>query len=97
MGENDFSTLPVALYGIILWMSALAYFIMVRALLACHDDDSLLIAALGNGRKERISLILYTAAVPLAFLRPWIAMLIYVTVAAMWLIPDPRIEEKLVD
>jgi hypothetical protein len=70
---------------------------MVRTLLAYHDDDSLLIAAIGSGRKERISLILYTIAIPLAFLRPWIAMALYVTVAAMWLIPDRRIEEKIAD
>ena len=97
MGENHFSTLPVALYGVILWASAFAYYLMVRSLLACHDDDSLLIAALGSGRKERVSLILYTAAIPLAFLRPWIAMTIFVIVAAMWLIPDPRIEKRIAD
>jgi uncharacterized membrane protein len=95
MGENSFSTIPVALYGLVLWMTALAYYLMVRALLAYHDDDSLLIAAIGSGRKERISLTLYTIAIPLAFLSPWIAMALYVTVAAMWLIPDPRIEEKI--
>jgi uncharacterized membrane protein len=95
MGQNNFSTFPVALYGMILWFTALAYFLMVRTLLANHDDDSLLIAALGSGRKERLSLALYSAAIPLAFLRPWIAMAIYVTVAAMWLIPDRRIEEKI--
>lgn len=95
MGENHFSTLPVALYGAILCLSAFAYYLMVRALFAYHDDDSLLIAALGSGRKERVSLILYMASIPLAFLQPWIAMAIYVTVAAMWLIPDRRIEEKI--
>jgi uncharacterized membrane protein len=97
MGENSFSTIPVALYGVVLWMTALTYYLMVRTLLAYHDDDSLLIAAIGSGRKERISLILYTIAIPLAFLRPWIAMALYVTVAAMWLIPDRRIEEKIAD
>src|SRR5215208_2829404 len=97
MGENQFSTLPVALYGVILWLTAFAYYLMVRALFACHEDDSLLIAALGKGRKERISLVLYSAAVPLAFLHPWIGMIIYVVVAAMWLIPDRRIEEKITE
>jgi uncharacterized membrane protein len=95
MGENDFATLPVALYGLILWLTAVAYYIMVRALMACHDKDSLLAAALGSGRKERISIILYSAAVPLAFVNSWIAMTIYVMVAVMWLAPDPRIEDKL--
>ena len=97
IGESHFSTIPVALYGVVLWLAALAYYLMVRALMAHHDKDSILIAALGNGRKERVSLILYTVAIPLAFFRPWIAMLIYVTVAAMWLIPDRRIEEKLAE
>ena len=97
MGQNNFATVPVALYGVILWLSAFAYYLMVLTLLAYHDDDSLLIAALGDGRKERVSLLLYTAAIPLAFLQPWIAMVLYVTVAIMWLSPDPRIEEKIVE
>lgn len=97
MGQNNFSTVPVALYGVILWLSAFAYYLMVRTLLAYHDDDSLLIAALGAGNKERVSLLLYTAAIPLAFLQPWIAVALYVTVAIMWLIPDRRIEEKIVE
>jgi uncharacterized membrane protein len=97
MGQNNFATVPVALYGGVLWMTALAYYLMVRALLAYHDDDSLLMAALGSGRKERVSLVLYAAAVPMAFIQPSIAMALYVTVAAMWLIPDRRIEEKIAD
>jgi uncharacterized membrane protein len=95
MGQNNFATMPVALYGVILCLTAFAYYIMVRVLMAYHDDHSLLADALGNGRKERISLVLYAAAVPLAFVQPWIAMALYVTVAVMWLIPDPRIEEKI--
>lgn len=95
MGENHFATLPVALYGFVLWMTAFAYYLMVRALMSYHDRDSVLRDALGTGRKERISLALYTAAIPLAFLEPWIAMALYVTVAMMWLAPDPRIEDKL--
>jgi uncharacterized membrane protein len=95
MGQNNFATMPVALYGVILCLTALAYYIMVRVLMAYHDDHSLLADALGNGKKERISLMMYAAAVPLAFVQPWIAMALYVTVAVMWLIPDPRIEEKI--
>src|SRR5215217_4970997 len=74
MGENNFATIPVALYGIILCLTALAYYIMVRVLMAYHDDHSLLADALGTGRKERISLLLYCFAIPLAFLQPLIAM-----------------------
>lgn len=95
MGEHDFATVPVALYGAVLWLSAFAYYLMVRELMSYHDRDSVLAKALGNGRKERLSLILYSAAIPLAFVNAGIAMILYVTVAIMWLVPDPRIEDKL--
>jgi len=94
MGEH-FSTIPVAFYGSVLWLSAMAYYIMVRALLSHHGKDSLLATALGNGVKERLSLIIYTAAILLAFVSPWISTGLYVVVAIMWLIPDRRIENQL--
>lgn len=97
MGESNFATIPVALYGAILLMCAMAYYIMVRALLAKHAADSVLASAISSGSKERWSLFLYTVAVPLAFLNPSLSMLIYVTVAVMWLVPDSRIEERLSD
>ena len=97
MGENHFSTIPVAMYGVVLWLSAMAYYIMVLRLLAYHANDSLLAAALGEGKKERISLFLYTAAIPLAFINPQIALALYVTVAILWLIPDRRIEKVFAD
>ncbi len=92
MGENHFSTIPVALYGGVLWLSAMAYYIMVLVLIRHHGRDSLLVTAIGDGRKERLSLFLYTIAIPLAFLNSWISVALYVTVAVMWLIPDRRIE-----
>lgn len=95
MGENHFSTFPVALYGLVLWFSAMAYFIMVRTLMSQHHKDSVLATAISGGEKERVSLFLYTAAIPLAFVASWIALVLYVTVAVMWLIPDRRIENKL--
>ena len=95
MGENNFSTIPVALYGVVLWLSALAYYIMVRTLMAHHGEDSLLAAAIGRDVKGLRSLYLYTAALPLAFVSPMIALALYVTVAIMWLIPDRRIENEL--
>ena len=95
MGENHFSTFPVALYGLVLWFSALAYFIMVRVLMSQHHKDSVLATAISGGGKERVSLIIYTAAIPLAFIFSWIALALYVTVAIMWLIPDRRIENKI--
>lgn len=92
MGENNFSTIPVAMYGVILWLNALAYYLLVRALMAHHGKDSLLATAIGNDWKGKLSLYIYTAAIPLAFLAPWIALALYVTVAVIWFIPDRRIE-----
>jgi len=95
MGENNFSTIPVALYGLVLWLSAMAYYIMVRTLMAHHGQDSLLATAIGKDVKGLRSLYIYTAAVSLAFASPWIALALYVIVAIMWLIPDRRIENRL--
>jgi uncharacterized membrane protein len=95
MGEHHFATVPVALYGGVLWLSAMAYYIMVLRLLAYHGEDSLLVAAIGDGRKERFSLLLYTVAIPLAIVQAWVALALYVTVAILWLIPDRRIEKVL--
>ena len=95
MGENNFATVPVALYGIVLWLCAMAYYLMVRTLMAHHGHNSLLAEAIGRDTKGLRSLYLYTAAIPLAFLAPWIALGLYVTVAIIWLIPDRRIESTL--
>lgn len=95
IGERGFDVIPVALYGVVLWMCGLAYYILVRALLVNHAKDSLLATALRDYTKERRSLVLYGLAIPLAFVSPWIAMGLYVLVAIMWLLPDPRIEEKI--
>ena len=95
MGENDFAQLPVALYGIILWMSALAYYILTRTLVSLHGTDSILATALGRKIKEISSLIIYTAAIVLAFLNTGISLALYVFVAIMWLTPDTRIEKTL--
>jgi len=92
MGENNFATIPVALYGIVLWFAGLAYYIMVRTLMKYHSQDSLLAVAISDNRKEIWSVFIYTIAVPLAFLSPWISLALYVTVAIIWLAPDQRIE-----
>lgn len=97
MGENNFAALPVALYGVDLLMSAIAYYILVRTLIALHGVDSPLAVAIGSDLKGKISPILYLAAIGLAFVRPWISCALYVTVAAIWLIPDRRIERTLTD
>jgi uncharacterized membrane protein len=94
MGENNFAEWPVALYGCILFLSAVAYTILVRALLAAPGNE-LLASALGSDLKGKMSTVIYVVAIPLAFVRPWLACGIYGLVAAMWLIPDRRIERKI--
>ena len=95
MGENHFSQWPVALYGTILFLAAIAYYILVRSLLTLHGPGSLLAEALGSDFKGKISLVVYVVAIPLSFVRPWIGCAFYVLVAVMWLVPDRRIERKI--
>ena len=97
MGENEFSAWPVALYGVVLWFSGLAYYFLTKALLKLHDQDSALAKALKWNIKEIMSLVVYTIAIPLAFLNSWIAGGLYVFVAVIWLIPDTRIERTLAE
>jgi uncharacterized membrane protein len=97
MGDSHFATLPVATYGVVLFMAAVAFTILVRLLIARHGPQSALARAIGDDRKGRISLTLYGLAVPLAFVSRWISMGIYVIVALVWLIPDSRIERILVE
>ncbi len=92
MGENNFAPLPVALYGVILLLDAIAYFILTIALKAHHDEDSRLAKAIGNDFKGKISVVIYIVAIPLAFVHSLIAAALYIAVALMWLIPDKRIE-----
>jgi uncharacterized membrane protein len=96
MGENSFGSWPVALYGVVLLFSAIAYFILSRALLSLHDKDSVLAKALGRDTKGKLSVFIYLAAIPLAFFLPWLSYAFYVMVAIIWLVPDRRIEQKLV-
>ena len=95
MGENHFSQWPVALYGTILFLAAIAYFILVRALLTLHGPNSLLANALGSDFKGKISIVVYVVAIPLAFVRPWMACGFYILVTVMWLVPDRRIERQI--
>jgi uncharacterized membrane protein len=97
MDENHFAPLPVATYGLVLLGAATAYFVLTRVLLRSHATGSLLSRALGADRKGQISLVLYAAAIPLAFARTWISLALYVTVALIWLIPDRRFERLLAD
>lgn len=95
MGENGFATWPVALYGVVLLLAAVAYFILTRALLAVHAADSPLAKALGRDFKGKISLLFYLIAIPLAFFVPWLSGGIYMAVALLWLVPDRRVEKTL--
>jgi uncharacterized membrane protein len=79
----------------VLLLSAIAFSILVRAILACQPRDSVLAGAIGDDLKGRLSLGLYTAAIPLTFLNRWIAVTLYALVALMWLVPDRRIESRL--
>ncbi len=96
MGENNFAAWPVALYGVILLMAAIAYFILTRALLTLHGRESVLATAIGRDVKGKISMAFYIVAIPLAFLRPWIACALYILVAVLWLVPDRRIEKTII-
>jgi len=95
MGENHFESWPVAVYGMVLLLAGVAYFILTKALINLHGQESSLATSIGSDRKGQISIALYAAAIPLAFARPWIAGAFYVVVAIIWLIPDRRIERKL--
>jgi uncharacterized membrane protein len=96
MGENHFAAAPMALYGAILFMAAIAYLLLQRTIIASEGRDSLLKTAVGKDWKGRLSPVLYTGAIVASFLSPWIAGGIYVAVALMWLVPDRRIANVLV-
>jgi len=95
LGENKFATVPAALYGVVLLCAAIAYFILARSLLSIHSPDSVLATALGADFKGKVSMVTYLVAIPLAFVRSWLACGLYILVAVMWLVPDRRIEKKI--
>jgi uncharacterized membrane protein len=95
MGENHLAAIPTAIYGFVLVMAGIAYYVLERAIIAKQGRESFLALAVGKDRKAKISLALYLAAIPLAFVSSWIASALYVFAALLWLIPDPRIEKAL--
>ena len=95
MGENNFAPLPTAFYGFVILMASLAYMILQTAIIAHQGPDSRLRRAVGRDIKGKISSGLYVTAIPLAFVQPWIAIVIYIFVALLWLIPDRRIESTV--
>jgi uncharacterized membrane protein len=94
MGENHFAPLPTALYGVVLMMAGVAYYILERTIIRSQGPHSKLRAAVGNDAKGKVSVILYLIAIPLAFVHQLLSDAIYVIVALMWLVPDRRIEKR---
>jgi len=95
MGENDFQMWPVVLYGIVLFMNAIAYTILTLSLVSHHGKDSLLAQALGRDWKGKLSVVIYATAIGLSFVNAWFGIALYTVVAIIWLIPDTRIEKVL--
>jgi TMEM175 potassium channel family protein len=95
MGENHFAPLPTAVYGVVLMMAAVAYWILSTALIRGDGAESLLGKAVGKDFKGKLSVVLYAAAILLSFFNHWISQAIYIFVALMWLVPDRRIERVL--
>jgi TMEM175 potassium channel family protein len=95
MGENHFASWPTVLYGVVLLLAAIAYFILELALVAVNGRNSALARAIGRDVKGKASIALYAVALALAFFAGWLALLVYALVALMWLVPDRRIERTL--
>src|SRR5216117_2423927 len=95
MGEYHLAPTPTAVYGFVLLMAAIAYYILQRAIIAHQGSDSLLASAIGQDWKGKLSPLLYLGAILLAFVQPWISNSLYLFVALLWLIPDRRIERVL--
>ena len=95
MGENHFAAVPTALYGVVLLMAAIAYYVLQQAIIRAQGPESILKTAVGRDWKGKLSPVLYVVAIIATLVSPWIAQAIFVTVALMWLIPDRRIESVL--
>jgi uncharacterized membrane protein len=95
MGENHFASMPSALYGVVLLMAAIAYYILQQLIIASQGPDSLLKKAVRGDWKGKLSPVIYIIAIPLAFLSEWISLGLYVLAALIWLVPDRRIEHVL--
>lgn len=95
MGENNFATIPAAVYGFVLFMSAVAYYILAHRLAMMHGKQSTISQVLGNDWKGKLSLLMYAAGIAGCFLSPWLGVGLYAVVAGIWFLPDKRIEEKL--
>jgi uncharacterized membrane protein len=97
IGGNNFASIPMAVYGVILLMCAMAYFLLVRALIRREGPESVIATAIGRDTKGVISPLLYVVAIPVALIAPWVSFVIYVAVALIWVVPDMRIERGIPD
>ncbi len=95
VGDNYGNSWPVAVYGIVLLLAGVAYYILARVLIRLHGSDSTLATSIGNDTKGKLSIAIYAVGIATAFAQPWIASLCYVIVAIIWLVPDRRIERKV--
>jgi len=95
VNENHFAAVPVALYGVVLLMSGVSYYVFERVLIAHHSENSPLARAVGKDFKGVMSLLIYVVAIALTFVNRWVSCALYIFVAVMWFIPDPRIERAL--
>ncbi len=97
MGESHFAAVPCALYGVVLFMAAIAYWILQRTIIDSQGPDSVLRKAVGSDWKGKLSPVLYLSAIPIAFVERWVSVALYVLVALMWFTPDRRIERAIGD
>jgi uncharacterized membrane protein len=97
VGENPQAPLPTSLYGAVFVLAGVAYLLLQSAIVRSSGSDSMLASAVGGDRKGKISQLIYVSAIALAWVRPWIAQALYVVVAIMWFMPDPRIERRLAE
>jgi len=97
LGESNFAPWPVAAYGVVMLFAGCAFYVLSRVLIARHGRDSPLAVAVGQDLKGKVSVLIYAAAIPLAFVEPFLACGLYVLVAVLWLIPDRRIETTLTE
>lgn len=96
MGENHFSTLPVVIYGIVLMMAGIAYYVLVKVLVNQNIHNVKLAKTVGEDKKGKLSVIIYFVAILLSFVHSYIGCSLYILVATIWLIPDKRIEKEIV-
>ena len=97
IGDSGFAPIPVAAYGVLMLLAAVAYYGLVRALIACPGQPRTLAELVASDVKGKISPVLFAAAIPIALLSPWLAIAIYVGVAALWIVPDRRMERALAE